>query len=144
MKNASISTIILFLLAITTFSCKKESTPDATKLEGNWKVTSYIFDGNEVIDDLQSFIYNFGAYNSTSNEGIVTTTTVDGTGDTVTSQSTYTVNDSSNTLTITSEDIITGDTYEDIVNYDIAGDQLTLEGNLHGTALEYTIVADKQ
>ncbi len=140
-----ISSIILFLLTLTTFSCKKEgTTTDAKKLEGNWKVTSYIFDGNEVIDDLQSFIYNFGAYNSASNEGIVTTTTVEGTGDTVTSQSTYTVNDSSNTLTITSEDIITGDTYEDIVNYDIAGDQLTLEGNLHGTALEYTIVADKQ
>jgi hypothetical protein len=127
------------LMTLSLSSCKKDKL--ANNLEGEWKVKSLTSDGEELIGtEISSFKIEFEDYDSGDREGDLNWNIVytDGSSDVISGE--YEVDEDSKEVEMTLTESGIPFSYEFDVELD--GDDLTLSGNLDGSATVFKAERD--
>jgi hypothetical protein len=131
LKNVKTLVLGLFVLTLSLSACKKDKL--ANDLEGEWKVTSFTFDGEESIGvDINSFKMEYEDYDSDDQEGDFEWNFVYSDGTTESNSGEYEVDGDDKELTVT---ITNGISISIKFDIDLDDDKLELSGNIDGESV---------
>ena len=136
MKNLLKFSAVLLMTAFLFTSCSDE-VKLANDLEGEWKVTSYKFNGDEAIAFFTQFDMEYKDYDKGASEGEFTWTTTDAiVGDTEVQTGEYSINEDATKIDMTLDSTLVS------LNIEIEDDVLSLDGTVDGENI--IIKADKK